>query len=115
MAATRDSQRVLLHAAGKIPTQQYYSKKYGWTTTIFDSISWMSQKKALDHFAFQDQTRILKFVHGWLPTQSRFFKEGSTFSPRCKLCSELYENNFHMLGCQHPAMQTIQEDTTTFY
>jgi hypothetical protein len=114
VAVTRDSQRVLLHAAGKIPIQQYYSKKYGWTTTIFDSISWMSQKKVLDHFDFQDQTRILKFVHGWLPTQSRLLKEGSSFSPRCKLCTELYGNNFHMLRCQHPAMQTIQEDTTTF-
>jgi hypothetical protein len=102
MAVTRDSQWLLLHAAGKIPIQQYYSEKYGWTPTTFKSISWTSQKKALEHFDIQDQHRILKFVHGWLPTQSHLFKEGSATSPRCKLCTELYESNFHLLCCQHP-------------
>lgn len=114
MAITRDSQRLLLQAAGKIPLKQYYADKHGWTSTIFDAISWKSQHKALEHFDINDQTRILKFVHGWLPTQNRLFKEGAATSPRCKICTELYENNSHLLCCQHPAMKAIQEDLTTF-
>jgi hypothetical protein len=114
MAITRDSQRLLLHAAGKIPLREYYHDKWGWSQATFDAISWKTQKKALDHFDINDQTRILKFVHGWLPTQSRLFKEGATTSPKCKLCTELYEDNHHLLDCQHPEMTTIQEDIATF-
>jgi ribonuclease HI len=114
MAITRDSQRNLIHAAGKIPLLEYYHNKWGWSQATFDAISWKIQKKALDHFDINDQTRIQKFVHSWLPTQTRLFKEGATTSPKCKLCSELYEDNFHLLNCQHPEMTAIQEDLPTF-
>jgi hypothetical protein len=45
VAITRDSQREILHAAGKIPLQEYYQKKWGWKDNIFDSISWITQQK----------------------------------------------------------------------
>jgi hypothetical protein len=109
MAITRDSQRELLTAAGKIPLQEYYHQKWGWSHTVFDTISWTIQHKALRHFEIGDQTRILKFVHGWLPTQSCLYKEGAATSPRCKLCHDLYENNVHLLNCRHEAMQQVRE------
>jgi hypothetical protein len=113
-AITRDSQRELLHAAGKIPLQEYYQHKWGWNTNIIESISWVTQQKALKHFNTSYQTRILKFVHGWLPTQSRQFKEGAATLPKCKICPELYENNLHLLRCQHPDMRQLLDDGDLF-
>jgi hypothetical protein len=113
-AITRDSQCLLLQAAGKIPLINYYREKWGWSQATFKAISWKTQKKALDYFDIKDKNRILKFVHGWLPTQNRLFKAGETMSQKCKLCAELYEDNFHLLQCQHPAMVAIQDDIPTF-
>jgi hypothetical protein len=109
IAITRDSQRWLLRSAGRIPITQYYKEKYGWTTQTFNSIAWEIQAKALRTFSESDQTRLLKFVHGWLPTQKRLHMEGSAKTPRCLLCPTLVEDNNHMLCCQHPTMIDIQE------
>jgi hypothetical protein len=109
IAVTRDSQRTILQAAGRIPLQEYYQTKLDWTRKVFDSVHWLAQRKALRSFTEADQTRILKFVHGWLPMQSRLHKEGSATSPRCKLCEDLYENNIHLLQCKHPSMTQVQE------
>jgi hypothetical protein len=111
---TRDSQRWLLHLAGKIPLQAYYNKKWGWTDRIFDSISWKTQHSALQKFDTHDQTRIFKFVHGLLPTQHRLYKEGTTSTPKCKLCRDLYEDNLHLFSCKHPHMGQIQEEIMTY-
>lgn len=80
MAITRDSQRWLLQAAGKPPIQQYYLERHGWTREVFDSISWETQRAVIRTYNHEDQTRILKFVHGWLPTQHRREKEGASSS-----------------------------------
>jgi hypothetical protein len=45
MAITRDSQRYLLHTAGKIPLLEYYHNKWGWSQATFEAISWKTQKK----------------------------------------------------------------------
>jgi hypothetical protein len=114
IAVTRDSQRTILQAAGRIPLQEYYQSKLAWSGRVFDSINWTAQRKALRSFTDADQTRILKFVHGWLPTQSRLYTEGSATSPRCKLCQDLYENNIHLLNCKHPSMRKIKEDIDNY-
>jgi hypothetical protein len=106
---TRDSQKWLLYSAGKVPIQKFYSNKYGWTETTFNNIAWDVQKSALQSFPIADQTRILKFVHGWLPTASRSFNEGSSTSQRCKICHAPREDNFHLFHCTNNEMATIQE------
>jgi hypothetical protein len=108
IAITRDSQRWLLNTAGKIPIQQYYKERLGWSESIFDQISWDTQLAALRRYKQEDQTRIIKFVHGWLPTQHRKFKEGTAPSPRCKLCASLMEDNIHLLKCTHGKMRLTQ-------
>jgi hypothetical protein len=35
--------------------------------------------------------------------------EGSAKTPRCPLCQTLVEDNYHMLCCQHPKMNDIQD------
>jgi hypothetical protein len=106
---TRDSQKWLLNLAGQIPIQQFYKNKYGWSESTFHNIAWEVQKSALLSFSIADQTRILKLVHGWLPTASRAFKEGASTSPRCKICLAPREDNFHLFHCTNKDMETIQE------
>jgi hypothetical protein len=108
IAVTRDSQKWLLHAAGMIPIQDYYHSKWGWSTETFNSIAWDIQASVVQQFATSDQTRLIKFVHGWLPTQHRLHKEGSATTPGCKLCPAGYEDNLHIFCCDNPAMQQIQ-------
>jgi hypothetical protein len=81
MFITRDSQKWLLHFAGRIPIQQFFNDKYGWSESTFSSIAWEVQYSALKSFSAADQARILKFVHGWLPSAARSYKEGSSTSP----------------------------------
>jgi hypothetical protein len=111
---TRDSQKWLLHSAGKIPIQNYYREKFGWNISTFNNIAWDAQKSALQSFALADQTRILKFVHGWLPTASRTFKEGSSVSQRCAICYAPREDNLHLFQCTNRVMDTIQEKLQFF-
>jgi hypothetical protein len=111
---TRDSQQWLLHSAGRIPLQEYYYQKWGWSTKTFNAISWKTQKTALKHFEYADQTRILKFVHGWLPTQHRLYKEGAATSPHCRLCDALYDDNIHLLHCTHKEMSKLQDGITAW-
>jgi ribonuclease HI len=108
IAITRDSHRWLMHTAGKIPIQQYYKERLGWSPSTFDHVSWDTQLAVLRRYNQDDQARIIKFVHGWLPTQHRKFKEGTALSPRCQLCSSLIEDNDHLFKCQHRKMTTVQ-------
>jgi hypothetical protein len=108
IAITRDSQQWILKSAGRIPVEQYYKEKFGWTKQIFDSIQWETQLKVLRSLTPADQTRIVKFIHGWLPTQKRLHMDGSARIPRCLLCTELVKDNIHLLNCKHPRMQDTQ-------
>jgi hypothetical protein len=109
MCITRDSEKWLLHSAGKIPLQHFYREKFGWSDSTFNAIAWDVQHSALKSFSTADQTRILKFVHGWLPTASRQFKEGITRSPRCPLCLAPREDNMHLFCCNNKEMEAVQE------
>jgi hypothetical protein len=96
--------------AGGIPIQQYYQEKYGWTSDIFNDLSWKIQAAVLQTYTQEDQTRIIKFVHGWPPTQNRKVMEGTANSTKCRLCHALIKDNTHMFGCQHRNMQRHLED-----
>jgi hypothetical protein len=65
---TKDLQKQITEAATKVPIQQYYRSKHGWTNEAFNCINWTAQHKVLLLYNNDDQRRILKFAHGWLPT-----------------------------------------------
>jgi hypothetical protein len=75
---TRDSQRWLMDSASRIPIQQYYQEKYGWSTKEFNEIAWDIQYKVLMRYDVNDQRRLLKYVHGWLPTNHCLHRELQT-------------------------------------
>jgi hypothetical protein len=97
--------------SGKDPNHELLLKKWGWTDEVFNSIAWEVQEKALRQLPQGDQTRIIKFVHGWLPTQHRLRKEGIATSSQCKLCETgEEENNMHILTCEATEMEAIQQE-----
>jgi hypothetical protein len=111
---TRDTKKWLLQKAGEIQIQNYYQKKYGWTYSVFNSIRWDLQHKALLTYKLSDQRRLLKFVHDWLPTNHRLFREGQEQTPACRLCGELEETSDHMLECRLPRQQQIRSKISDY-
>jgi hypothetical protein len=106
---TRESKKWLRDHASRIPIQQYYSQKTGWSTQIFNTIHWSAQQAVMSRYDSNDQRRVLKFVHGWLPTYDRLYREKLANSQRCPLCFYLVENNAHLFNCRNPSQQTIQK------
>jgi hypothetical protein len=111
---TRDTKRWILQKAGEIPIQSYYRKKYGWTRSVFFSIHWELQYKALKTYKQSDQRRLLKFAQEWLPTNMRLFWEGQEESPACRLCGDLEESNDHMLECPFPCQQQTRNAVNSY-
>jgi hypothetical protein len=111
---TRDTKQWILTKSGEIPIRQFYKDKYGWSQQTFDSIHWEVQKKALHSYNDRDQQRILKFVHGWLPTGKHLFREEQCESPRCLLCDALEETNDHLLDCSNDRQRASAQEIITY-
>jgi hypothetical protein len=110
---TRESQKWLLDYASRIPIQQYYHDKYGWSSKTFHSIDWDLQHKVLRRYGVNDQRRILKFVHGWLPTNNRLFREQRQQTQRCPLCHYIKEDAVHLFHCLHTRQMDTKHDLIT--
>jgi hypothetical protein len=114
MCITRDNQWWLMETSGKIPIQKYFHNKYGWSQSTFENIDWDLQQKVLQSYDINDQKRILKFVHGWMPTNHRLHREKHSVTPRCPLCHYLCEDELHLFQCLHPMQQAVTTDMKRF-
>jgi hypothetical protein len=97
-----------MNAASKAPIQQFLSDKNGWSSGTFDLVHWELQEKMLNTYDRNDQQRILKFVHEWLPTNHRLHRESQTTTARCPLCYFRVEDNMHLFNCSHPKQAAIK-------
>jgi hypothetical protein len=102
MVVTKDLQRIILEAASKIPMQQYYHDKFGWAAQTFKEVHWELQHRALKGYDINDQQRILKYVHKWLPTNKRMHREQQSKTQRRPMCHFLVEDELHLFQCRHP-------------
>jgi hypothetical protein len=75
---TRDIQKIIIETASKIPIAQFLHDKFEWKSRTFELINWELQYKILSTYEIQDQQRILKFVHNWLPTNHRLQREAQS-------------------------------------
>jgi hypothetical protein len=107
MTVTKDMQKKLMEEASRIPLQQYYKDKYNWSSQTFGNIHWELQHKVLSSYDINDQRRILKFVHNWLPTNKRLHREKASNTQRCPLCQYIVEDELHMFQCQHAIQQGV--------
>jgi hypothetical protein len=106
---TRDLHHRIMDAASKQPIRQYMMDKFGWKKTTFDSIHWELQHKVLMTYDINDQQRILKFVHDWLPTNARMHREHQSLTTRCPLCYYRRESSLHLFTCHHPVQRSRVE------
>jgi hypothetical protein len=104
---TKDSKQKLLEEASMIPVKQYYKDKYGWNTETFYMINWELQQKVLNTYPINDQRRILKMVHGWLPTYDHLQRENQVISTRCPLCHYRSETSLHVFTCNHSRQREL--------
>jgi hypothetical protein len=111
---TRDSQKHILETSSRIPIQQYFHDKFGWNSATFLDIDWRNQHRALTNYESNDQRRLIKFCHGWLPTYDRMYREKLTPSQRCPLCYYLIESNKHLFSCRHPRQQEATQELMKF-
>jgi hypothetical protein len=93
---TKDSKQQLQEEASKIPIQQHYKEKFCWTMETFNLVNWKVQRKVLMTYSTNDQRRILKMVHGWLPTYERLHRENQTTTTQCPLCHYQSETSLHI-------------------
>jgi hypothetical protein len=107
---TRDIQKIVMNAASKAPIQHFLCEKYEWNSSIFDLINWDLQEKILSTYDKNDQQRILKFVHEWLPTNHRLHRESQSMTARCPLCFFRVEDNVHLFHCSHHIQMATKQD-----
>jgi hypothetical protein len=80
---------------------------HNWTVQTFEGIHWELQYKVLSSYDINDQRRIIKFVHNWLPTNKRLHREKMSPTQRCPLCYYLVEDEWHLFICRHPGQQEV--------
>lgn len=111
---TKDSKQWIMDEASKVPIHQYYKDKFKWSWDTLKSINWTIQRETLNTYDENDQRRILKMVHGWLPTYDCLHRELQVMIPRCPLCHYLMETNLHLFACKHKDQQDTFHKITQF-
>ncbi len=83
--------------------KQYLCEKYDWDNSVFGDIDWTAHKKAITLFPRLQSITIMKYIHGWLATKRRRYRDGAFEDPLCPLCLK-EEGHLHIFMCQHPHM-----------
>ena len=60
---------------------QYLCEKYSWSERIFSDIDWIAHEQAVSTLPLLQRVTIIKYIHGWLATKSRRYRDGAFFQP----------------------------------
>ena len=82
---------------GKI-LKDYLVQKYGWTDQILSKILWEEHEKELNKFPYTQKVTLIKFIHGWMATNKRKYREGTAVYDGCPLCGEK-DSSLHFVYC----------------
>ena len=88
--------------------RKFLMTKYGWTEKTFKLVDWEEHDRQLKAFSIQQRVTLVKYIHGWLATQRRRFREGSSVTAQCPLCGE-EETRGHLFCCQYQQMKDIRQ------
>ena len=88
--------------------REFLITKHGWTRDIFHQIAWIEHQKELQQFPPMQKITLMKYIHGWLATKRRRFREGLDLDARCPLCGE-EETKYHFLTCTNERLSQIRE------
>ena len=66
-------------------------------------INWTAHQGSIANYRSLQQITAIKYVHGWLATKKRRWRDGEFTTPLCLACNEV-ENSRHIFYCKHPDM-----------
>lgn len=92
-------QETLRNAAADNALRIYFHDAYGWSSSTIAEIDWYPQGRVLANLPYTQRIRILKYIHGWLPTNARLHRHDSSIPIVCRSCDSAPETNFHFLCC----------------
>jgi hypothetical protein len=81
--------------------KQYLTDNLKWTPETIESVNWIQTGRAMKFFNYNDQVRIRKLRHKWLPTNRYRNRMAAHISSECPLCHQEEHQN-HVFQCQHP-------------
>ena len=84
-------------------------EKYGWSVAMFGSVDWESHHNVINQYPKFQRATIIKYLHGWLATKKRRWREGTFTDSSCPLCGEV-EDRYHMFQCSCPQLCQIREE-----
>ena len=77
------------------------------TDDTFDKINWEAHKRALSLYDATDHLRLIKYIHGWLPTNEQKCKYGASTTDLCSSPScHMVETQLHMFQCLCPRQRS---------
>jgi hypothetical protein len=97
--AARDEYHILQY-------RKYMIKNLGWSDEQFDAIDWKATGKAMKKFHYNDQVRLRKLRHKWLPTNKARHRMSDHIPAACPLCQRT-ETQDHVFTCPHPKRKKI--------
>ena len=80
--------------------QEYLCLKYGWTDSVWSTINWKAHQEGIAKYQILPKVTVMKYIHGWLATTKRRWREGELSTPLCLLCDTV-EDRGHMFCCQN--------------
>ena len=85
----------------------YMLEKYSWSRRQSREINWTAHHRELSKFPHTHKVTLYKYIHGWLSTTKRQYRERRSPTNLCPLCSTAEERG-HMFTCDHPQMSSIR-------
>jgi hypothetical protein len=78
----------------------------GWSESMYQSVDWIQTGRAMRTYDYNDQVRIRKIRHKWLPTNKMRNRWAEHIPNECPLCKR-NEPQEHIYRCQHPTRRKI--------
>jgi hypothetical protein len=84
--------------------KKYMHTNLRWTVQMYDEVDWIQTGRAMKAFDYNDQVRLHKIRHNWLPTNKLRNRWSSHIPNECPLCHSP-EPQRHVYQCTHPTRQ----------
>ena len=88
--------------------KMFLMAKYSWTEKTFDEIDWLEHYRQVRRYSLQKRVTLIKYLHGWLATNRRRYREGASHTHLCPLCSQ-EEHKSHMFICCNEKLRDIRQ------
>jgi len=99
---TQKVQHTLRDAATQQTYFDYLAGEFPGLTAPATDIHWPTIQYALKKFKSTEQCTISKFIHEWLPLQTRYQVASLSQDQLCPSCHQAAETVDHFLACPHP-------------